>query len=263
MAVWRQSPLAAVHRRGPGVLRGPLAAGDDRHRERPVLRGRARGAPRGRGRQPGQEHLPRRDEPRDPHADERDHRHERPAPRHVPRRGAARLRRDHQDLRRRAADRHQRHPRLLQDRGRQGGAGARSRWSCAGSSRGRSTCSPPVAASKDVELLYAVEPDLPAGILGDAGPAPPDRDQPAVERAQVHGRRARSSCGWAASRSRAGVGPGHGAGRSRSRSATPASGSRPRGWIACSGRSARSTCRSRADTAGRGWGSRSAAAWPS
>ena len=118
------------------------------------------------------------------------------------------------------------------------------------------------AATKDVELLYAVEPDLPAGILGDAGPAPPDRDQPAVERAQVHDA-GEVELRLAGEPVEAGAGPGRRAGRSRSRSATPGSGSRPRAWIACSDRSARSTSRSHAATAGPGWVSRSAAAWPS
>ena len=53
----------------------------------------AGGARRGRGRQRGQERVPGDDEPRDPHADERGDRHERPAARHAARRRAARLRR--------------------------------------------------------------------------------------------------------------------------------------------------------------------------
>ena len=65
--------------------------------------------------------LPRDDEPRDPHADERRDRHERAAARHAAQRRAARLRRDDPRLGRRAADDHQRHPRLLEDRGRPDG----------------------------------------------------------------------------------------------------------------------------------------------
>ena len=72
----------------------------------------------GRSRQRSQERLPGDDEPRDPHADERRHRHERAAAGHAADRGPARLRHHHPRLRRFAADHHQRHPRLLQDRGR-------------------------------------------------------------------------------------------------------------------------------------------------
>ena len=72
----------------------------------------------GRGRQRSQERLPGDDEPRDPHADERRHRHERAAARHAADRRAARLRQHHPRQRRLAADDHQRHPRLLEDRGR-------------------------------------------------------------------------------------------------------------------------------------------------
>ena len=50
----------------------------------------------------GEERVPRDDEPRDPHADERDHRHERAAARHGPQRRAAGVR---DDGRRRAARR--------------------------------------------------------------------------------------------------------------------------------------------------------------
>ena len=53
----------------------------------------AGGARRRRGRQRGQERVPRDHEPRDPHADERGDRHERPAARHAAQRRAARLRR--------------------------------------------------------------------------------------------------------------------------------------------------------------------------
>ena len=76
-----------------------------------------------RGGQRGQERLPGHHEPRDPHPHERRHRHERPADGHAAEPGAARLRRDHSQLRRRAADDHQRHPGLQQDRGGQDGAG--------------------------------------------------------------------------------------------------------------------------------------------
>ena len=73
----------------------------------------------GRRRQPREERVPGQHEPRDPHADERRHRHDRARARHRPHRRAARVPRHGQVVRRVAADRHQRHPRLLEDRGRQ------------------------------------------------------------------------------------------------------------------------------------------------
>ncbi len=68
--------------------------------------------------QRSQEFVPRDHEPRNPHADERGHRHERAVARHIPQRRAARLCGHHPRQRRHAADHHQRHPRLLQDRSR-------------------------------------------------------------------------------------------------------------------------------------------------
>ena len=111
-----------VQRAGPELPRRAFAAGRDRDRERaPVPRGGG-GARGGRAGERRQERVPRGDEPRDPYADERDHRDERPAPRDGARRGAARLRRDDREQRRGAARDHQRHPGLLEDRGRPDGA---------------------------------------------------------------------------------------------------------------------------------------------
>ena len=92
----------------------------------------------------GEEFVPGDDEPRDPHADERRHRHERAAARHAAGARAARLRRDHPRLGRRAADDHQRHPRLLEDRGRPHGGRASAlrpaRLCRVGARPGRSAC---------------------------------------------------------------------------------------------------------------------------
>ena len=71
----------------------------------------------GRGER-GQVALPRQHEPRDPHADERPARHGRPAARRAADRAAARARAVARRFRRRSAGHHQRHPRLLEDRGR-------------------------------------------------------------------------------------------------------------------------------------------------
>ena len=124
---------------------------------------------RGRGRQPGEERVPRRDEPRDPDADERGHRDERPAPRDGARPGAARLRRDDPDVGRRAAHDHQRHPRLLEDRGRQGRPRGRAVLAPRRRSRAPSTSIAPIASRKGVELAYAMGDGLPEAIVGDAG----------------------------------------------------------------------------------------------
>src|SRR4030095_15537936 len=74
------------HPRRPRAVRDPA-----RHR-RDVAR-HAGAARRGRG-VPGQERVPRHDEPRDPDADEWRDRDDRPAPRHLADAGAARVRRD-------------------------------------------------------------------------------------------------------------------------------------------------------------------------
>ena len=193
---------------GPSPARSPTAdlasssASPSRRRSRsrtPASSPRRRAARRRRrGGQPGQEHVPGRDEPRDPDADERDHRHERPAARHAARRRAARLRRDDPDLRRRAADDHQRHPRLLEDRGRQGRAGARAVRAPAVRSRARSTCWPGRPRPRASSSLYAVDDDLPTGVVGDAGRLRQIVLNLLSNARQVHRRAARSSCGSAA-----------------------------------------------------------------
>ena len=73
----------------------------------------------GRGGDAGEERVPRHDEPRDQDADERRDRHDRSPARHSADRRAARVRRGCPVERGRAAARDRRHPRLLEDRGRQ------------------------------------------------------------------------------------------------------------------------------------------------
>ncbi|MEI9997880.1 MAG: PAS domain S-box protein [Verrucomicrobiota bacterium] len=126
--VRRRAPLPV--RRGGGLLRDLLQP--DPHQRRDQRRGRLqqghhraparphRAAGRhgaGRVEQPAQERVPGQHEPRNPHADERRHRHDRPAAddRPDPRAAGVRAHRAHQ--RRVAPRRHQRHSRLLQDRG--------------------------------------------------------------------------------------------------------------------------------------------------
>ena len=110
--VRRRRPAAAGNRSPPTSASRCATRGSSPRRRRRA---------RGRDRQRGQELVPGHDEPRDPHADERGDRHERPAARHAARRRAARLRGDDPRFRRRAADHHQRHPRLLEDRSRADG----------------------------------------------------------------------------------------------------------------------------------------------
>ena len=77
--------------------------------------------------------------------------------------GAARVRRDDPRQRRGAADDHQRHPRLLQDRGRQAGAGARSPSTCATCVESALDLLAARAAEKGLDLAYLIEPGAPAG----------------------------------------------------------------------------------------------------
>jgi GAF domain-containing protein len=118
-----------VHRRTPGEfppqvieLLRTFATQSAGHPERPPLPRPGGGAARRRGRHRGQERVPRHDESRDPDAHERGDRDERAPARHGPDRGAARVRGGRARERRRPADRHQRHPRLQQDRGRADGS---------------------------------------------------------------------------------------------------------------------------------------------
>ena len=148
---WCWRFLRRPHARGPpmddvyGAGDRPAAdlrrPGRDRDPERAPLQGGAGSARRCRSRQRGQELVPRHDEPRDPHADERGDRHERPAARHEARHRAARLCVHHPRFGRRAADHHQRHPRLLEDRSRPDGHRSRTRSTCAIASSPRSTSS--------------------------------------------------------------------------------------------------------------------------
>ena len=136
---------------------------------------------------PGQVDVPRHDEPRDPHAHERRDRPQRPAARHRPRAAAAPVRRGRARRRARAARRHQRHPRLLQDRGRAPrprGHRLRPRRPRRGRRRDRRE----PARTKDLELLAYCSPDLPTRAPRRPGPDPAGAAQPGRQRREVHRR---------------------------------------------------------------------------
>ena len=82
---------------------------------------------------------------------------------------------------------HQRHPRLLQDRGRQARPRDASTSTCATSSTRSPACSPSRPSSKGLELrLPASSPTCPPACVGDPRPAAPGPDQPGRQRRQVH-----------------------------------------------------------------------------
>ncbi len=162
--------------------------GRDRDPEHAAVQRGPRCTRRRRDRERSEERVPRDDEPRDPHADERRDRDERPAARHRPRRRAARLCRHDPRQRRCAADDHQRHPRLLEDRGGPDGhrvasvrparlrrVGARS----GRGSRGREAARPRVPVRRRRA----------GGRRRRRHAAAADPAEPAVERDQVHGLR--------------------------------------------------------------------------
>ena len=126
---------------------GPRLCGVRRDRDRQgALRQRARaGAGGGGGGDAGQERVPGHDEPRDPHADERRHRHDRPAARH----DADAEQREFAEIdpleRRRAAARSSTTSSTSRRSRPASSSWSTSRSTCASASRARSTC---VAAAR-------------------------------------------------------------------------------------------------------------------
>ena len=170
--------------------------------------------------------------------------------RHAARRRAARLRRDDPDV---AATRCSRSSTTSSTSRRSRPAGSISTAEpfalAAGASRAPSTSSPRPRRGKGIELVYAIDDDLPAAFAGRPRPAPPDRPQPTVERGQVH----RHGRGRPGRHRRPASALGR-VGRSGSTSATQASGSRGRDGRGCSSASARPTRRSRRRFGGTGLG---------
>ena len=114
--------LTALRLGGRAAAPGP---GTDRRSSGSNCDTEARSARSGRGGQQRQDRVPGQHEPRDPHADERHHRHDRAGARHRARRpSSASTCSMVTSVGRVAADDHQRHPRLLEDRGGQAGARA-------------------------------------------------------------------------------------------------------------------------------------------
>ncbi len=158
-----------VLRRGPaGEAIQVLGARRGCHRSQAGRGGDAPGQGGRRVRQPGQERVSGQHEPRDPHADERHHRHDRAGPGHRLDAAAARVPRAGQELGRFALDGHQRHPRLFQDRGRQ----AQPRPGAVRPARcdRRDLADPgPARHTKGLELACRIAPEVPDTVIGDVG----------------------------------------------------------------------------------------------
>ena len=101
---------------------------------------------------------------------------------------AARVRRDHPRQRRRAADDHQRHPGLLEDRVRQAGARGES-VRAARVRRRRARSGRAGGGGEDLDLAYAIDARRARRAGRRRHPAAPGARQPARQRGEVHRRR--------------------------------------------------------------------------
>ena len=140
---------------------------------------------------PRQERVPRPHEPRDPHADERRARHDRAAARHAAQPRAARVR-DRRPRVGRAPDaRHQRHPRFLEDRGRQAAHGERAASSMADVLEQALAIVAPAADAQGPGAARRAAARAAAAAARRSAPAAAGADQPARQRRQVHRARRR------------------------------------------------------------------------
>ena len=189
-----RAATGAVRRDRDFARRDLRRPGGDRDPERAAVQRDAQEARAGRreGRQRGQELVPRHDEPRDPHADERGDRHERPAARHArstpsstttPPPSATRATRCSRSSTTSSTSRRSR-PGAWTSR--------RSRSTCASASSRRSTSSRARAVEKHLDIAYVFEGDVPRGDRRRRDAAAPDPAQPAVQRGEVHRATARS-----------------------------------------------------------------------
>ena len=237
-ATRRASPT--MPSRSPGHLRTQAAGG-----------GAAAGQGGGGGGQPGQGRVPGQRQPRDPHAHERHPRHDRTGPRHAADRRPAAMPEDGQVGGRQPARHHQRPARLLQDRGRQAGAGP-GRLLPAGGGR-RHPAGPGRAGPQARGWSWSAT-------CSRTCPTPWSATRAGCARCcstwsatpSSSPTRARWSCAWksAATTSAARSGGGRPA---LHRCATPASASRPTSRRRSSGPSSRRTPRPRGSTAAPAW----------
>ena len=114
-----------------------------------------------------QERVPGEHEPRDPHADERRHRHDRPAARHAADRRAARVRRDHPRQRRRAARRSSTTSSTSRRSRRAGSISIRIRSICASCIEDALDLVAAAAHAKHLDLSYHVDPAIPVVLVTD------------------------------------------------------------------------------------------------
>ena len=142
---------------------------------------------------PRQERLPGQHEPRDPHADERHHRHDAPAAPTPPEPAQRELLAKVIGAARPPAGDHQRHPGLLEDRGRQAGARGRSTSRSSDGRRGACSLVADGARSKGLELA-SIDAAACRGLRGDATRLRQVAAQPARQRRQVHRRAGRCRC---------------------------------------------------------------------
>ena len=131
------------------------------------------------------------DEPRDPHADERRHQHDGARARHATHAASAAVPQRRARVGAQPARHHQRHPRLLEDRGREAGPRGRPRSACARARRGdRDVPRQGGREARRADRLGA-RPTCPDAPGWRRAAAPPGADEPGRQRLQVHRRAAR------------------------------------------------------------------------
>ena len=148
--------------------------------------------------QPRQERVPRQHESRDPHADERRDRDDRPHARLAAAARAARTARDRQHVRRGAADASSTTSSTCPRSRPAASISTRRRSCCRRRSRMRSARRASAPEPRASSLEWHVDAADTPRIRGDRGPAAPGADQPREQRRQVHGARAASTSasGW-------------------------------------------------------------------